>query len=631
MPETLHLSAGKAPLRDARLGSNSVVFDHRSDGTVYVRPVAALADYPVKLTDRLEYWATAQPARTFLAQRDAAGAWRRISYAAALAAARGIGEALLRRGLSAERPVMILSGNDIEHALLGLGALYAGVAYAPISPAYSTVSSDFGKLRHIVKTLTPGLVFAASGRSYGAAIEAVVPADTEVVLTVDASASDPSFGRPVTAFDDLLTTSPSAAIRAAHEAIGPDTVAKILFTSGSTGLPKGVINTQRMLCSNQAMLRTRFAFMQDEPLVIVDWLPWNHTFGGNHNVGLVLYNGGTLYIDDGKPTQAGIQETVRNLLEISPTLYFNVPKGYEALVQHLRAEPPLRERFFSRLRMMFYSGAGLAPHVWAALDQVAVETCGERIIMLTGLGATETGPFALCCDKEYSQSGMVGLPVAGCELKLVPVDGKLEARVLGPSITPGYWREPRQTASAFDEEGFYRLGDALKLRDPAAPEQGFQFDGRIAEDFKLATGTWVSVGPLRARFISHFAPYVRDVVIAGLNRDAVTALIFADAVACRPLCTDPGCALSTDAGLRAEFARLLTSFAGAGTGSSTRIVRAMLVDDLPSIDAGEITDKGSINQRAVLAHRAALVDELYAESGDAGAGRVITIAQEIPR
>jgi feruloyl-CoA synthase len=591
-----------APLRPVRLGSPDVAFTTRPDGSIDIRPRQTLPPYPARLTERLEHWAATAPDRTFLARRDAGGAWRRVSYAETLDAVRRIGQALLDRGLSAERPVAILSGNSIEHALLGLAALHVGVPYAPISPAYSLISRDYAKLLAIMDVLRPGLVFADDAGAFAAAIAAAVPAGTEVV----------------TDFAVLAATSPTASVDAAAASVGPETVAKILFTSGSTGTPKGVINTQRMLCSNQEMLRTSLAFMADEPPVLVDWLPWNHTFGGNHNVGLVLYNGGTLHIDDGKPTPSGIAETVRNLREISPTIYFNVPKGFEELVTYLRAEPALRATFFARVKLLFYAGAGLAQHVWDALEELAVATTGERIAMLTGLGATETAPFALVCRPDVTGAGIVGLPVTGNDLRLVPVGGKLEARLRGPNITPGFWRQEAATRAAFDEEGYYKLGDALRFIDPARPGLGLLFDGRISEDFKLATGTWVSVGPLRARLIAGLAPYVRDVVIAGPDRDYVAALLIPDLPACRALCD--GLAASAGAGevlahpaARGAVQRALTALAATATGSSTRVRRALLLTDPPSIDAGEITDKGSINQRAVLTHRADLVAALYAD------------------
>ncbi len=442
---------------------------------------------------------------------------------------RRIGASLLTRNLSAERPIVILSGNDLEHALLGLAANYVGIPYAPVSPAYSLISSDFGKLRHIVNLLTPGLVFACDGAQYARAIAAVVPPDVEVVVTRNPFGD----GTPFSALD----AAPDAA-DAAHAKVGPDTIAKFLFTSGSTGMPKGVINTQRMWCANQAMITTALQFFVEEPPVIVDWAPWHHTAGGNHDVGLVLHNGGTMYIDGGKPLPGAIEETVRNLREIAPTWYFTVPKGYEALLPFFRADAAMRENFFSRLKVLWFAGAGLAQHVFDEWKEMAHRTCGEDILFLTGLGSTETAPYAFGRMWDTANATNIGLPPPGLDVKLVPLDGKYEARLKGPNITPGYWREPKLTAEAYDEEGFYRLGDALKFDDPAKPEKGLLFEGRIAEDFKLATGTWVGVGPLRAAIIAHFAPYVRDVVIAGADRDFIAVLIFPDLEACRRLAPD---------------------------------------------------------------------------------------------
>jgi feruloyl-CoA synthase len=392
-------------------------------------------------------------------------------------------------------------------------------------------------------------------------------------------------------------------------------------------MPKGVINTQRMWCANQAMITTALQFFVDEPPVIVDWAPWHHTAGGNHDVGLVLYNGGTLYIDGGKPLPGAIDETVRNLREVAPTWYFTVPKGYEALLPFFRADAGLRENFFSRLKVLWFAGAGLAQHVFDEWKEMAYRTCGEDILFLTGLGSTETAPYAFGRMWDTANAANVGLPPPGLTVKLVPLDGKYEARLKGPSITPGYWRDEKLTADAYDDDGFYRLGDALRFDDPAVPEKGLLFEGRIAEDFKLATGTWVSVGPLRAQFIDHFAPYVRDVVIAGADRDDISVLVFPDVEACRKLCShlSPDATpdqLLNDARVRSEFQVRLSALAKQNPGSSTRVCRAVLMSELPSLDAGEMTDKGSINQRAVLARRAALVEELYTAPASA---RIIAI------
>ena len=596
--------------RPVRLGPLGVSVNRGADGSVYLDPLHALGRYPDRLTERLVHWATHAPDRTFMAQRDARGDWRRISYAEALDSARRIGAALLARGLSAERPLMILSGNDIEHALLGLAALHVGIAYVPVSPAYSLLSTDFAKLRHIVALTTPGLVFAADGVRFGRAIEAVVGPDVEIV-----TAQAPVAGRPITPFSALLGAQAPGAVEDAHATVGPDTVAKILFTSGSTGAPKGVINTHRMLCANMEQLRTQFAFFHDIAPVILDWSPWHHTAGGNHNFNLVLYNGGTFYIDDGKPTPDAIEATVRNLREVSPTWYFNVPRGYDALIPYLRNDRQLRESFFRDVQVLYYAGAGMAQHTWDALDEIASATYGERIMMLTGLGATETAPFALTAGAGMSGAGLVGLPAAGVRLKLAPVEGKLEARVRGPNVTPGYWRQPELTAKAFDEEGYYRFGDALKFVDPQDPHKGLRFDGRVAEDFKLATGTWVSVGPLRLNLIDALAPYAQDVVLAGPDRDYIAALIVPNAAACAQL---------TDAQVRQEIMQRLTAFAARSTGSSNRVVRALLLAEPPSIDRGEATDKGSLNQRAVLANRADLVERLYADPAPPDIIRITT-------
>ena len=565
--------------RSVRLARQSVVAERRGRN-VYLRSPDTLPAYPRKLTERLDHWAEHAPQRVFLAQRGPGG-WLRLTYAQARSRARRIAQALLERRLSAERPVAVLSGNDFEHALIELGALYAGVPYAPVSPAYSMLSKDFAKLKHVMRLLTPGLVFASQRESFEAGIAAAVPGDVEVVYGGD--------------FGKLEASAPTGAVDEAHGGVGPDTIAKFLFTSGSTGEPKAVINTQRMWCSNQAMIRSMFAFFEEEPPLIVDWAPWHHTAAGNHDFGLVIYNGGSYYIDEGKPLPGAIETTVRNLREIAPTWYFNVPRGYEVLLPYLRKDRELRENFFSRLKILWFAGAGVSQPVFDEVKALAYQTCGEEIPFLTGLGSTETAPFAMGRMWETKDVTNMGLPPPGVEIKLVPLQDKLEARLKGPNITPGYWRQPDLTAQVFDEEGYYRLGDSFVFANDKNPEEGLLFRGRLAEDFKLATGTWVQVGPLRARFIAHFSPLVRDVVIAGEGRSEVGALIIAAG-------NSPP----------EEFLKRLKTFPG--TGSSNRIARAMVLDEPPSLDAGETTDKGSINQRAVLKRRAALVDELFAGS-----------------
>jgi feruloyl-CoA synthase len=560
--------------RSVRLARQSVVAERRADGAVCLRSPDALGAYPRKLTERLDHWAKHTPERVFLAQRGPDGAWLHLTYAQARSRARRVAQALIDRRLSAERPVAVLSGNDFAHALIELGALYAGIPYAPVSPAYSLLSKDFAKLKHVMRLITPGLVFSSQREPFQAAIAAAVPAGTEVAHQLD------------------QLEIPEKTVDEAHGRVGPDTIAKFLFTSGSTGEPKAVINTQRMWCSNQEMIRTMFAFFEEEPPTIVDWAPWHHTAAGNHDFGLVLYNGGSYYIDEGKPLPGAIETSVRNLREVAPTWYFNVPRGYEVLLPYLRADAALRKNFFSRLKLLWFAGAGVSQPVFDEVKELAYRTCGEEILFLTGLGSTETAPFAMGRMWETKDVTNMGLPPPGVEIKLVPAQDKLEARLKGPNITPGYWRQPELTAQAFDEEGWYRLGDSFVFADENKPEAGLLFRGRIAEDFKLATGTWVQVGPLRARFIAHFAPYVRDVVIAGEGRNEIAALVF------------PAMEFSQD-----KLLDKLKTFES--TGSSNRIARAMLLKEPPSLDAGEVTDKGTINQKAVLRHRRQLVDELY--------------------
>jgi feruloyl-CoA synthase len=612
--------AGEVPIRHVDVVVSKQIVDRRPDGTIYVRSEGELGAYPDKLTEKLDHWANAAPTRVFMAARDEKGAWRKITYAEMRANVRRIAAALLSRNLTPETPIAILSGNDLEHAMLGLAANYIGIPYVPVSPAYSLVSEDFGKLRHIFKLLTPGLVFAADGKMFGRAISDIVPANVEVVVARNTPA-----GRSATLFSELLATPESSAVDEAHAKVSPDTIAKILFTSGSTGQPKGVINTQRMWCSNQEMIRTSLAYFKNEPPVILDWAPWHHTAGGNSDVGIVLYNGGTFYIDEGKPAPGAIEATVRNLREVAPTWYFNVPKGFEALLPYLRNDPQLRENFFSKLKVLWFAGAAISQPVFDEMKELAAKTIGERVMFLTGLGSTETAPYAFGRMFEAEDPTNMGLPAVGTVLKLVPIDGKLEARLRGTNITPGYWRQPELTAKAFDEEGYYKLGDALKFADPQDPQKGLLFDGRIAEDFKLSTGTWVSVGPLRAKIMNRFAPYVRDVVLAGLNENEVTALAIPDVPAVRALHRELDAELSdaeilTSKPVRAKVQELLNKFTAESTGSSNRVTRMILLEEPPSLDAGEITDKGSINQRAVLARREHLVKELYANPPS---GRVI--------
>ncbi|VVE69142.1 feruloyl-CoA synthase [Pandoraea captiosa] len=584
----------------------------------YLRSRETLGDYPERLTDRLVSGAAKHPERLLVARRGKDGEWIGITYGQMLLRVRAIGQALRDRGLSAQRPIAILSGNDLEHFQLALGAMYAGVPFAPISPAYSIVSTDYGKLRHTLGLLRPGLVYASDANAYARAMDAVLDAD---VIRVTENGDNNTL-----AFDALLDAVPRD-IDATHAQVTGDTIAKVLFTSGSTRLPKAVPTTQRMLCSNQQMLLQTFPTFGETPPVLVDWLPWNHTYGGSHNVGIALYNGGTLYIDDGKPVAGKFEETLRNLREISPTVYFNVPKGWEDLAIALESDAVLRERFFAKVNLYFFGGAGLSQAAWDRLERVTETHCGERIRIMSGLGMTETAPSCMFTTGPVMRAGYIGLPAPGCEVKLAPVGGKLEVRFRGPNVMAGYWRHESSEA-VFDEEGYYCTGDAATFVDKNDPEAGLQFDGRITEDFKLSSGTFVSVGPLRARVISEGAPYVQDAVITGINRDDIGLMIFPRVEDCRRLSGLPREAPLSDvlasAPVRDVFASLLAKLNANASGSATTVARLLLLDTPPSLDRGEVTDKGSINQRAVQDHRADIVDMLHAAK--AGDARVILAA-----
>jgi len=571
-------------------------FERRDDGSIILRPVRELGPYPLRLVDSLEHWAGVAPHRVLVARRDASGEWRSVTYAQMLADVQRIAGGLLARKLSPQRPIAILSGNSIEHLSLALAAMWAGIPYCPVSPAYSQSSGELSRFRYVLELLTPGLVAAFDARS-------------ERALTLVGSATE--ILRDIRSLD----VEPDERVAAAHASTGADSIVRFLLTSGSTGNPKAVIVTNRMCCSNAAMLRQSMPFIADEPPVLLDWLPWNHTFGGSHNVGLVLTYGGTLHIDDGRPTSAGMAETLRNLREISPTVYFNVPKGFEMLATHLRDEPDLRKVFYRRLRAYFFAGASLSQYTWDELDAASIQEHGFRTPMLSGLGATETGPSVTFTTPQMGRSGVIGQPAAGSVVKLAPVDEKLEIRVRGPQVTPGYWRQPELTAQAFDSEGFYRLGDAVRLLDAGDPTQGLRFDGRIGEDFKLASGTWVSVGPLRAELIGVLSPLAQDVVIAGLDADFIAVMVIPDIAACAhslDLAHVPDYAeLASDPRLIAWLKERLAVHARANTASSRCVRRALFLPVAPSLDRGEITDKGSINQRAVLKHHVDRLVDLY--------------------
>ena len=604
----IELPIGQVPWRHVDLGTRGDLIEVRDDGSTVVRHPDALAAYPRSATERLEHWARVAPQRVFLAQRTSQGPWRTITYGQANEQVRAISQGLLDRGLTPERPLAVLSANSIEHALIGLAAMHLGVPYSPISVPFSLLSKDHTKLKHVLSLLTPGLIFVQDLGAFDKALAAALPAGTELVYAERGNSV-----RVATSFELLLATKSTVQVDLAAALVTGDTLAKVLFTSGSSAMPKGVLNSHRMLCSNQAMAAQVWPFLKETPPVLLDWLPWNHTFGGNLVFGLTLHHGGTLYIDDGRALPGEFELTLRNLREVMPTVYFGVPKVYEMLLPHLEQDEALRRQFYSQLQMLFYAAASLPQAVWDGLRRLSIATTGQRVFTCSTMGSTETAPLAITANWDADRPNILGLPVPGCELKLVPNGRKIELRVRGPNVTSGYLKEPDKTAAAFDEEGWYCIGDAMRWADLKDPAKGLVFDGRITEDYKLSTGTWVNAGPLRAMVSGHLWPLVRDVLPTGHSRDEVGILAFPDFEACRKLTGLPPTAthreIVCDPSVRAVFQQRLDKIAGEGS-SSVNTVRRMMLMDEPLLDV-ETTDKGTLSFNVVIEGRAADISELH--------------------
>ncbi|MCR9150141.1 MAG: AMP-binding protein [Rhodobacteraceae bacterium] len=579
--------------------------EDRPDGTVRLTCPDPLPPVAAHVGDWLDRWAAAAPERVFLAERSGAG-WRTEGYAAVAQAARAIATALAGRGLGPDRPLAVLSGNSVDHGLIALGAQLAGVPVVPLAEQYALIGEAHPRLVHALDLVRPGMAYVDDAGRFADALALSQLAGVEVVASRVEGAP-----RPVTGFAELLRGDPGAAL----PAIGPDTVAKYLLTSGSTSAPKAVVTTQRMVCVNQAQIAAALPFLADRPPVILDWLPWNHVFGGSHNFNMMLANGGSLWIDDGRPVPGGFDRTLENLAMVAGTLSFNVPVGYAMLARALADDAALRRRFFGELDLVFYAGAALPPEVWTALEDMGRAVRGRAPLMASSWGMTETAPACVMVHDRSGGAGIIGVPLPGVTVKLMPAeDGRHELRVAGPNVMPGYLGAPQATAAGFDDEGFLVTGDAVRFVDPDRLAAGLKFDGRVSEDFKLMTGTWVRAAALRLEVLAWLAPLAADVVICGQDRAEVGLLVVPDRAACAAagLAVDGGEGLVAAGPLTAEIGRRMRAAAGRATGSAGRVARAAVLVDPPSLAAGELTAKGNINIRKLLDRRAGLLARLYA-------------------
>jgi feruloyl-CoA synthase len=611
----------KAPFSPINFAPAHVDILPQRDGSTILRSPQPLRPHEDNLGKVLRSQAENAPDRVFLGERAQTKGWSTLSYAEAAEKVNAVSQALLDRGLKGllgekSSAILILSDNGIDNALLQLGAMQIGVISVPVSPMYSLASKDYAKLKYVFNLVSPGLIYARDGKQFEKALSALDLKGVKVVVS-----ENPPSSIQATLFSEFVDTKPTPAVDASLHRLTPDTIVKILFTSGSTGLPKGVINTQRMLCANQESMRQAWPFLQDRPPVILDWLPWNHTFGGNHNFNMILINGGSLYIDNGKPMPGMIENTISNLKEISPTIYFNVPRGYDVLLPYLEEDEEARDSLFRNLDMIFYAAASLPQNLWERLEVLSIRSRGERVVMASGWGCTESSPTATLVHFPIDRAGVIGLPVPGVELKMVPVDGRTEMRIRGPNVMPGYWKDNETTQRAFDEEGFLSIGDAGKFADPNNPSKGLAFDGRLTENFKLMSGTWVNVGELRWTIVQACAPIVQDAVITGHDGNELGLLIFPNLKGCQSLCSEDAGRLDPEtlvkhSKIRSGLLEKLQAYNRLYPGNSTRISRALFLTKPADSDANEINDKGYLNQRAVLDRRANLVEKLYAASSN---------------
>nr|WP_254442466.1 feruloyl-CoA synthase [Ruegeria arenilitoris] len=593
--------------------AHSIAREDRADGTILLRSKHPLGPVVKSSSDWLHKWAVKSPNQTFVAERSGAG-WRKENYAATLQKVRAVASSLLARGMGPETPILIMSGNGIDHGILSLAAQYVGVPTAPVAEQYSLIRGAHDRLRHAIELVGPKMAYVSDAEQYGEALS------IEVLNSVEVIASRTGSYSAVTSFEDLLFGDNGVDLDDAHSKVGPDSIAKILMTSGSTSAPKGVITTQRMMCANQTMLADALPFLRERPPRIVDWLPWNHVFGGSHNFNMMLANGGSLFIDDGKPVKGLFERTLENLAMETGTLSFNVPVGYAMLLGALQSDIDLRQRFFRDLDLIFYAGASLPQDIWSGFEQMAMEMKGEIPLMTTSWGLTETAPATMMQSEPINRSGVVGVPMNGVTLKLIPDEEmRCEVRVKGPNVTPGYFKDPKKTDQAFDDEGFLITGDAMLFVDPRDLDKGMMFDGRISEDFKLLTGTWVRAAQLRMDMLTWLAPIANDIVVTGADRNQIGLLIFPD----QEELTLQGYELIDDNGayrcdlLQGEIRRRLAERASKVSGSSTRVARAIILSKPASMSDGEITAKGNLNFRKVLTERQRLLERLYDDADPA--------------
>ena len=599
--------------RTSNFKPHDVSSEQRSDETLLLRSNAEMGDVVDTSADWLHRWSVEAPERIFLAERSGAG-WREETYQSTLQKVRAIAASLLARGMGPDTPILIMSGNGVDHGVLTLAAHYVGVPTAPIAEQYALIPAARERLEHAISLVKPSMAYVVEADKFAHAITIDALAGVEIV------ASDVGSQSGVTGMDTLLQGDSGVDIDAARGQVTPDSVVKILMTSGSTSAPKGVMTTQRMMCVNQTQIADSLPFLTERPPSVVDWLPWNHVFGGSHNFNMMLANGGSFYIDDGKPLKGLFDRTVENLKMVTGSLVFNVPVGFGMLLQALKSDQDLRQRFFQDLDMIFYAGASLPQDIWQGLEHMALDVKGEVPLMTSSWGLTETAPATMIQQEPTDRSGVIGVPMSGVTLKLVPEeDGRYEVRAKGPNIMPGYYNDPQKTAEAFDGEGYFITGDAMVFVDPDNVNAGMRFDGRISEDFKLLTGTWVRATALRMSLLSHFAPLAADLVITGQDKSDIGVLIFPnkEAIETAGHALDDVDGMLSDPSLLTALRDRLAAWNEANASSSTRIARAAFFAEPASLVDAEITAKGNLNFRKVLQRRSAILDHLYNGSHDA--------------